>query len=641
MFLELCSRLKVRIYAIVALSIGLLVLLASVILSLAVDNAYRLREQHLSDVVDAGYSLLAELDRQVSAGDITRPEAMAQAQEFLTVMSFDGTGYYFVVDNDYLMQVHPLHPEWIGTDQSGYVDHNGFAVFKQARDLGVEAGQAAYHYEFENPATGVEEGKITFVRHFAPWNWNIAAGSYVSDIREGVSVLRRLSLGLAAAGLLILAGLSTLLIRSITGPITALIARMGAMTQGEIRTPIPHVNARGEMGEMARAIEVFRGGLEERQRLEREQADKEEEIRQERAAAAEREQAMEAQRLQEERAREEERLRQEAEATRQLAEAERVRNNSDQAQIVKALAHGLGAISSGDLTVRLDQAFPEAYETLRVDFNQAVERISALVGSILSGADTITRETGALNSAADELSRRTESQAASLEQTAAAVTELTASVENSSQGAVQAAQTVSEARERTASGSEVVQRTVVAMEAIAESSSKISRITSVIDDIAFQTNLLALNAGVEAARAGESGRGFAVVASEVRALALRSSEAAREIAKLIETSGQQVDTGVGLVNSSGEALAEIEDLVSTLDQSVRAISETSQQQATGLSEISLSVTQLDQVTQQNSAMFEETAATVASLQHQAQRLQSDGGAFALDRSAPAARATAA
>jgi aerotaxis receptor len=85
---------------------------------------------------------------------------------------------------------------------------------------------------------------------------------------------------------------------------------------------------------------------------------------------------------------------------------------------------------------------------------------------------------------------------------------------------------------------ESVQAVSQTMESIADSSRRIGDIIQVIEGVAFQTNILALNAAVEAARAGEAGRGFAVVASEVRALAQRTTGAAREIRQLIEESRQ-------------------------------------------------------------------------------------------------------
>ena len=106
-------------------------------------------------------------------------------------------------------------------------------------------------------------------------------------------------------------------------------------------------------------------------------------------------------------------------------------------------------------------------------------------------------------------------------------------------------------------GAQSVKETVLGMQAIAESSDKITDIISVITDIAEQTNLLALNAAIEAARAGVHGKGFAVVADEVGKLAQRSSEAAKEIGQLIKESTNRVQEGTRLTERSEKALEKI------------------------------------------------------------------------------------
>lgn len=296
-------------------------------------------------------------------------------------------------------------------------------------------------------------------------------------------------------------------------------------------------------------------------------------------------------------------------------------------QAVLDFQNAVAACSNGDLAALLTVPMQGEMEQLRQNFNGALGNISALVGTIQQSVQTILGETENLAAASGDLGRRTEQQAASLEQTASAINELSASVESSSQGARNAANVVGRTRTRSTEGRAVVDQTVTAMNDIAGSSGRISKITDVIDDIAFQTNLLALNAGVEAARAGESGRGFAVVASEVRALAQRSSDAAREIADLIATSQKQVNEGVNLVNQTGTMLGEIDGLVAEVDRLVQEIAAAAGEQSTGLGEINSAVNQLDQVTQQNAAMFEETAAAVAALRSMASSLAGQSAVF--------------
>lgn len=311
----------------------------------------------------------------------------------------------------------------------------------------------------------------------------------------------------------------------------------------------------------------------------------------------------------------------------EASEKRRAEMEAAQAKVVEALRSGLGSLSDGDLTVKIETEFGPEYKQLRLDFNKAGDRLLDAMRGVVENADLIRGEAAEIANAADDLSSRTERQAATLEETASALDQLTSSVGSAADGAAYANEIVETARKDAEASGAVVREAVGAMSEIENSSKQISKITGVIDDIAFQTNLLALNAGVEAARAGEAGRGFAVVASEVRALAQRSSEAAREINELISASGGQVKRGVELVDQAGRALDGIVKSVSEIDQKVSEIAVSSREQSSGLAEINEAVNQLDQVTQQNAAMFEETTAASHALTREAETLTETMGRF--------------
>lgn len=287
---------------------------------------------------------------------------------------------------------------------------------------------------------------------------------------------------------------------------------------------------------------------------------------------------------------------------------------------IGAIANSLGEVAKGDLTQRLQHAFPPSMEKLRNDFNAAITKLSETLTSVLSGISSISENTGAISSSASEFSKRIENQAAALEETAAALDQITVNVANSSKRTQEARALSGDANTSAAASSEIVSNAVKAMGRIEESSKRISNIIGVIDEIAFQTNLLALNAGVEAARAGEAGRGFAVVAQEVRELAQRSATAAKEIKELIVTSATEVKSGVELVTETGQSLKEIDVIINQIAEHMASIATSSNEQSTGLSEINVAVNQMDQITQQNAAMSEENTAATSSLAEEANSL---------------------
>ncbi|NTJ41549.1 methyl-accepting chemotaxis protein [Agrobacterium larrymoorei] len=382
-----------------------------------------------------------------------------------------------------------------------------------------------------------------------------------------LAVLGAIALALALASVFII-------VRTVIKPIKLMTETMSSLAAGNIEQAVPGTERKDEVGQMAAAVSVFRENALERIRLE-----------------------------------------QEADANRSLSEKERIAREEQKAReaadtqfAVDNLADALSRLSEGDVSYRISQPFAQHLDLVRNNFNASAEKLQSALSRVADNARGIDAGANEIRSAADDLAKRTEQQAASVEETAAALEEITTTVKDSTRRAQEAGELVSRARTGAEQSGNVVRKAVVAMEQIEKSSSEISNIISVIDEIAFQTNLLALNAGVEAARAGEAGKGFAVVAQEVRELAQRSASAAKDIKALINTSNSQVQEGVTLVGETGRALETIVAEVQEINRHVMAIVESAQEQSSGLQQINTAVNQMDQDTQKNAAMVEESTA---------------------------------
>lgn len=228
-----------------------------------------------------------------------------------------------------------------------------------------------------------------------------------------------------------------------------------------------------------------------------------------------------------------------------------------------------------------------------------------------------------------DLSQRTEEQASSLEETASSMEELAAAMRRNVEDSQHINKLASGTSEVAIKGAQIVDRVVSTMAAINDSSNKIVDIIGVIEAIAFQTNILALNAAVEAARAGEQGRGFAVVASEVRSLAQRSADAAKEIKGLIGNSVEKIKSGSQLAGEAGEAMEDINISINMVVKFMGDISTSVMEQTSGVEQVNQALAQMDEITQQNAALVEEAAASVASLEDQAHALDRSVSVFKL------------
>ena len=277
-------------------------------------------------------------------------------------------------------------------------------------------------------------------------------------------------------------------------------------------------------------------------------------------------------------------------------------------------------IAEGDLTAQVASVRRDEIGLLNDAINTIGAGLSTVVGKVRTGAEQIASASQQISAGNLDLCQRTEEQAASLAGTASSMDQLTATVRQNADNARQANQLAVSASSVAQKGGATVAQVIARMDAISQSSRKISDITGVIDGIAFQTNILALNAAVEAARAGEQGRGFAVVAGEVRSLAQRCAAAAKEIKLLIDASNGEVDVGSKLVAEAGVTMNDVLASVARVTDIMAEITAASQEQTGGIEHINRAVGAMDETTQQNAALVEEASAAAQAMQHQADEL---------------------
>lgn len=455
------------------------------------------------------------------------------------------------------------------------------------------------------------------------------------SVYESLGAVRSMAVGLLVGGLCVLAlaiAISIVVSRFITKPITRLTDTMKTMAEGNYHIDIKGVTGRDELGDMARAVEVFRGnGLKVASMT----AEEEEEAKRRRAERIEMMQSL---------------RRSFGEVVEAAIEGDfsrRVAAEFSDAELnaladsvnglVATVDRGLGetgqvlsALADTDLTLRVNGDYLGAFAQLKNDTNRVADKLSEVVRQLRETSRGVKLATGEILSGANDLSERTTKQAAAIEETSATMEHLAGTVLENAKKAQNASGNARDLSRTAEDGAAVMVRANGAMERITASSSKIFNVIDMIDDIAFQTNLLALNASVEAARAGDAGKGFAVVAVEVRRLAQSAAEASSEVKHLIEQSTTDVGEGSKLVAEATRKLEMMLEAARASNVLMEAIAQESREQASAIEEVNAAVRQMDEMTQHNSALVEETNAAIEQTEARASELDRIVEVFRLD-----------
>ena len=562
---------------------------AAVSLTSLISVHRSLIEARLSEVrhlVETAWSIAAlHHDRAVRALE-TEEAAKAAAKAEIRALHFDAGNYFFIWDLTGTGIAHGANPALEGHNFIHGPDAQAKPLVADMVGKLVSVAQRGGGFvTYKMPKAGQIKPleKTAYSKAFEPWGWAIGSGAYTTDIDAVFWAKARFDI-LITASLTLLAGIiSSLLARDLSRSLGRLTRDMQSLAVGKLTTTISSLRRRDEVGVMAKAVQVFK------------------------------ENALRAQQLESEKMR------------------DRQRSADEAALVVAMIGQGLERLAAGDTMFRLNGTLPPAYQKLQTDFNAAASQLQALVDGIVTNTHAIRSGTGDITKAADDLSRRTETQAANLEQTAATLDAITTIVKNAADSSREAYTIVSEARDDAEHTNMTVRRAVGAMATIETSFGEVRQITGLIDEIAFQTSLLALNAAVEAAQSGYAG-GFSVIASEVRALALRSGDAAKQIKTLIDSSTKHVRSGVKLVGETEESLDRILGQVGKISSTIAEIATSAGVQATRLHEVNAAVREVDLLTQQNATMVDQSTVATHDLMQKAEMLSQLTGRFATAKS---------
>jgi methyl-accepting chemotaxis protein len=293
----------------------------------------------------------------------------------------------------------------------------------------------------------------------------------------------------------------------------------------------------------------------------------------------------------------------------------------DLRSIIDIISYSLEEISHGDLNLKEISAFKGDFVNISNSLNTIVNTLNEIMGDINSAADQVATGAWQVSDASQALSQGASEQTSFVQQLMTSISEISVQTKQNALNANLANELANKVKDQATLGNSQMKLMLESMAGINESSSNISKIIKVIDEIAFQTNILALNAAVEAARAGQNGKGFAVVAEEVRNLAARSSKAAKETTALIEGSIRKVESGTKIAKDTADALS---DIVTGIDRAVKVVGEitdASIQQASAIAQINTGIDQVSSIVQTNSGTAQESAAASEELSGQAEFLK--------------------
>jgi methyl-accepting chemotaxis protein len=162
----------------------------------AIDDQVELK---LRELVEVPISIIEFYYQEAESGMLSEDEARLQALRAIEAMRYDDeSNYYFVLDYDVNIVMHPIKPALNGQYMAESKDEDGNPLFQDMVDVVLEKDEGVVDYVWEKPGETEVQPKSSFVVGFKPWELIVGTGVYVDDVEAIKATVTRNVIGLFA-----------------------------------------------------------------------------------------------------------------------------------------------------------------------------------------------------------------------------------------------------------------------------------------------------------------------------------------------------------------------------------------------------------------------------------------------------------
>ncbi len=257
---------------------GVMVLVAIALAASAILNLYSLHETMMDDrkitlryVVDQSTSIVQDYAERAKSGEMSEADAKAAALKTLASQRFDNNNYVFVTERDGTMAMHPLVPDLVGKSAASVKDPTGATPIAELSAIAVQSGEGFVSYVWPHPNTNNNEPKLAYAKLVKGWDLIIAAGIYTDDVEAAFWNVATMDLVTLVVIMAVIGGLAFAIERSTTAPLRGITEALSHLADGDTSVKSDATDRKDEIGDLARALEVFRENREKADRLQKEQ----------------------------------------------------------------------------------------------------------------------------------------------------------------------------------------------------------------------------------------------------------------------------------------------------------------------------------------------------------------------------------